>query len=451
MTASQGIWFVYRSPSEGPLGKRVRRLPAPSILAWFQARVEEARIALDPARCADVELGGPVHGLGAVFDAVKKQSLHTPKSTAALTKLLKEHLHEDGGSDDVRVDAHSVRVIASGEEGESAFFFFDDDALRRMPRNLTYMLHDEARLPEGDVAQPFASVPVQAITPAGEKEGTTYACLLTSHGRRTLTGRAVSFAGVRLPELAAHLRSVTPAPDGAGAWPLELRVLRAMLDAGDTQLAPALRRAAAYPLDAVTSSRDHAVLGAGAHDAARAEIAAAAEGLKNEGDPAQVVVSETEHAALLSLHASPRLGHQQWILFDDRWAAAHPELATSILHYTEQADPFTQQRAATRPTAPAEKAAPASAAGKAGKAPSKARSKAKASQAASKDEANWKAAVGDRDEATALGYRPTLRFGEGNLITHAKFGVGVVTRAEGTKCEILFKDGPRIMVHGASA
>ena len=82
------IWFVYRSPGEGPLAKRVRRLSAPSILAWFQARIEEARVALHPGRISDDELGGPVRGFAAIFEAAKKHSLHTPKSTAALAKLL---------------------------------------------------------------------------------------------------------------------------------------------------------------------------------------------------------------------------------------------------------------------------------------------------------------------------------------------------------------------------
>jgi hypothetical protein len=415
MMTSQSIWFVYRSPSEGPLGKRVRRLGAPSILAWFQARIEEARIALDPARCADVELGGPVLGFGAVLEAAKKLSLHTPKTTAALAKLLQEHLHVDGGSADVRVDAHAIRVTTHGEEGERAYFFFDDDALGRMGRNLAYLLHDEPRLPEGDAERPFAVAPVQALAPAGEKEGATYACLLTGRDRH-LAGHAVVLPGVRLPELAEHLRRVTPAEEGPDAWPLELRALRTVLEAGDTQLAPALRRAAAH--------------------------------LEPEADPARVIVAESGHAALLARYSEARRGYEQWILFDDRWAAAQAELATSILHYTEQADPFTPLRAA-RPTSTAPKAKPASSADKKPRAASK--PKAKADKASSKEEATWKAAVGDRDVATALGYRTTMRFDAGSLVTHAKFGVGVVTRAEGTKCEVLFRDGPRLLVHGASA
>src|SRR4051794_5914035 len=87
VTASDGIWFVYRSHYEGVLSKRVRRLEAPSILAWFQARIDEARTSLTPRDVADAELGGSVYGLGSLFEAVKEHSLHTPKTTSALRKM----------------------------------------------------------------------------------------------------------------------------------------------------------------------------------------------------------------------------------------------------------------------------------------------------------------------------------------------------------------------------
>lgn len=452
MTAPQGIWFVYRSHREGPLGKRVRRVAAASILAWFQAKVEEARISLTPHRVADADLGGPVQGLAALWEATKQQSLHTPKSTAALSKLLQEHVHATGHADDVRADAHSVRVLSSDEEGEAAWFFFDDEAYARLPRNLAYLLHDEARLPDGDADRAFAAAALPALAPGGEGEGATYACLLTSHGRRAIAGRSVVIAGVRLPELAAHLRRVTP--DGAEGWPIELRLLRAMIDDGDAKLTPALQRAAAYPLEAVMGKVDHAHLAMGAPDAARAELVAAAEGHAAAGEPR---VFEGEHAALLSMHVSERAGYAQWIFFDDRWAAANADLATSILHCTEHADPFAALRPARAPVVakPAKTGAEKAAAKpKSEKAPAKASKagaeKAKAEKAAAKDENAWKAAIGDRDVAGALGYRPNVRFDKGGLMAHAKFGVGVVTRTEGNKCEVLFRDGPRLLVHGAS-
>ena len=442
MTESQGIWFVYRSPHVGPLGKRVRRVAAPSVLGWFQAMIEEARVSAAPERIADAALGGPVHGLGALFEAAKKHSLHTPKTTGTLTKLLHEHLHVEGGTDSVRLDAHALRVFTNDADTELAWFFFDDEALRKSPRTLAYLLHDETKLPDGDADRPFATAPVPACTSPGEGEGATWACLNTFYDRHALHGRAMMFPGVRLPALAARLRAVTPDldsnADGPDRFPIELRLLRAMLDDGDEKLAPALARVAAYPLGSVVKKGDHAALGGGAIDAARASFEAAAAGVKHAGDPTKSIVSEGEHAALLAAHTDDKLGYQQWILFDDRWAAANPDLATSMLHYAEHADPFAPLRAA-RPPAPAAKA-------KADKPKAKGPSKS----AVAKDEKAWKAAIGERETDGAPTYRPTSRLDAGALISHTKFGLGVVTRTETTKVEVLFRDGPRLLVHGAT-
>ena len=43
------------------------------------------------------------------------------------------------------------------------------------------------------------------------------------------------------------------------------------------------------------------------------------------------------------------------------------------------------------------------------------------------------------------------RFTEGELVNHTKFGLGVVVRVEVSKCELLFRDTPRVMVHSMSA
>jgi 3-oxoacyl-ACP reductase-like protein len=124
---------------------------------------------------------------------------------------------------------------------------------------------------------------------------------------------------------------------------------------------------------------------------------------------------------VLCAHTSTHFGHQQWILFDDRWAAAHPDLAASLLHYARCWDPFAVREAPSR--SPEE-------------------------LSAARKERAWKAAAGDRDEADARGYRPAERFAQGELVRHAKFGLGVVQRVEGGKIEVLFRDGPRTLAHG---
>ncbi len=458
MTASKGIWFVYRSRREGPLSKRVRRLKASSILSWFQAAIEEARTSLTPADVGKAELG-EVHGLGAFFEACKEHSLHTPKTMSAVGKLLREHLHvEEGHDDNIRTDEHSVRVLTSDDEHEHAYFFFDDEAVTRSGDTLAYLLHDEPRLPDGDIMGAFKPpAAVGALTPGGGGEGSTYACLFTFYDGDSLPGKAVCLPGVRLPGLAAYLRRIVPdskprasSADWLDTWPIELRLLRAMVDADDQALAPALTRAAAYPIEALGRGQNHSRLGVGAQEVARSEMVAAAEGLTPNGDAKKTIVYEGGHAAMLCAHVSNELGFQQWILFDDRWGAAHANLATSILQYARSWDPFLPKEARSRAKTAEEKAA-----GKSDKPTPRVKSEkavAKAkSEKASKEERAWNSAVAGRTAADARGYRPAERFGEGDLLDHAKFGLGAVSRVDGGKCEVLFRDGSRLLVHGVAA
>ena len=91
LSTPDGIWFVYRSHAEGPLSKRVRRLTAPSVLTWFQAQIEEARISAAPANVADGALGGPVYGFGALwaFFGTDRRTLHDRIADMLVIRVMK--------------------------------------------------------------------------------------------------------------------------------------------------------------------------------------------------------------------------------------------------------------------------------------------------------------------------------------------------------------------------
>jgi hypothetical protein len=261
MTAQEtpGFWFVLRSPHEPPPGKRVLRVAAPSILAWFQAMIEEARISLTPHRTADRDLGGPVPGLPGLFEAAKEQSLHTPKTPAALLKMLAEHVGAKAGPDAIlHADAHAVRVFTRDDEGESAF-----------------------------------------------------------------------------------------------------------------------------------------------------------------------------------------------VLFDDRWEAEHAPIAAALLDQSAPAEAFEPLRAA-RVVVPKPPKPPASKKPPAEKPAKQAAPRAPRPEApALRHRDAWQRAIGGRDPSAAPPYRPSARFDAGALVAHPRFGVGVVARIEPTKIEVLFQDGPRLLVQGA--
>jgi len=61
----------------------------------------------------------------------------------------------------------------------------------------------------------------------------------------------------------------------------------------------------------------------------------------------------------------------------------------------------------------------------------------------------WNKLVGDKDEATMNAYAASTTFAADELLTHPKLGAGVVMRVvDGTKIEVLFREGLRTLVHG---
>ena len=61
----------------------------------------------------------------------------------------------------------------------------------------------------------------------------------------------------------------------------------------------------------------------------------------------------------------------------------------------------------------------------------------------------WQANVADRDSSDFLPYSIHTTFQTGQLVNHPKFGSGLVKETLASrKLSILFKDGPRTLVHG---
>ncbi len=56
--------------------------------------------------------------------------------------------------------------------------------------------------------------------------------------------------------------------------------------------------------------------------------------------------------------------------------------------------------------------------------------------------------VADLSAEKAVAYGTAYRYTENDLIEHAIFGRGLVTRVEGDKIEVLFKEGIKKLVHG---
>ena len=409
------IWFVCRSQNDGPFSKRVRRLEATSILSWFQQRIDEARTAAEPSAIAVAELGGAVDELSSLFQAVKTDALRTPRTMTALRTMLREHLSDDVDTESnkhrIRADSDTLRILP--KDGSSTLLFLEGAAAVQHPGSLSFLLHEESGLPVGESQDSFGTrfdVPVVAQV-ACEEPVATYVCAMAD-AERQVPGLVRKLSGMDLPRLPALLRGEEPA--NLEEWPAELRWLRTKVQAEDQSLAPALRRLAK---DLEVAGEDH--------------------------DGKESLVLESDHTAVLCAHLSGALGYRQLILFDDRWAAAHPDFATSLIRYTLSWDPFTALKAPPAPKAERK-------AGKREPAPKKPRPSKAALQAEAKQEASWSEGLAGRTGEDSQPYSPRARFEEGAHIQHAKFGLGFVAHVEQTKCEVVFEHSTRLLVHGMS-
>ncbi|MBV1856230.1 hypothetical protein [Catellatospora tritici] len=337
------MYFVYRSHYEGPLSRRVRRLPDASVLDWFRRCWDTD----SPTELVERELGGPVYGLASIFEAARAHALPAPRTWRELFQLLDKYLYIEGDMpQSLQFDGHALRVKTDDDEVDLAYFLLADTALAAAPDRFAFVLRDQWPLP-GDATGSggFAAtgIPVRVAAQPGDGPGTVYAVLLTFRdGSSFECPPPLAFPGVRLPGFAAHLRELSPPLTG---WPPELLVLRALSAPGEDELEPALRRCNEWPgfdLNRRPWPRlpdEHRV----AHPMAL-DLATHAGPLTAGREPELSLLRTDPHLAQLSMHVSETFGHQQWFLFDDVWAATHPDLAGSLLRYAAHWDPLHEFR-----------------------------------------------------------------------------------------------------------
>ncbi|WP_104482065.1 hypothetical protein V5P93_001695 [Actinokineospora auranticolor] len=325
------MYFVYRSHYAGSLSKAVRRLPDPTVLAWFR----RGWAAEDPEAWVEEELGTDVYGLTSIFDAAREAGLPLPETTDELRESLHEHLYVEGDDDYIRLDDHSLRVRTDDDEVELAYFFFDDNAVAAAPERLAYLLHESWPLPHGIAAsQSFVpDVPVTVATPAAKGKATTFAVFLTFlDGESLARQEPLAFPGVDLLGLARHLRDADVPDD---TWPPELHVLRALIAPEDETIDPALERCNRWP---GFNLNEEPWLAPVDHPKAL-ELLDSPEFVDGR-DPAKSLLRVDPHLAQFAMHCNESFGYQQWFLFDSTWAAAHPALANSLLRYSHHWDPL---------------------------------------------------------------------------------------------------------------
>jgi hypothetical protein len=334
------VYFALRSHYEGPSGRFCRRFEDESVLAWFQRHWQGAAgsAANDLAQSV---LGTDVYGFGSLFQAIGEQDAAAPRSGRELRALLEEHLYVEG---EILHSPHALQVLTDDDELELAYYFFDDAYLERHGAKAAFLLHDGWRLPEaaGDAGL-RASVRTHRLASKRKGEGATYLAFLAYYDSGNLSDLegAGRIDGVRLPELAEFLAGARPGEE----WPFELRLLRSHLspESGEAGMDAALRRIGCLPFERLSEDLESAELDASPEEARRCidRFLQEQDLRTTEEGASKSLVQVAPHVAQLSLHTGTwgeRELFHRWVLFDDLWLAAQPDLGNAVLRHAARWD-----------------------------------------------------------------------------------------------------------------
>jgi hypothetical protein len=368
------VWHVYRSFDVAPTGKTIaRRFDDDTVLDWFQRNW--GYLAVADRKLADqrlIEVLG--HGGWPLFMPFIKSAEQGLPAPARIEDVL-IRMRASLGNEQVSSSSPHVVELLTEDDGEGgAVYFFDGHFLKQAGSRAAYLLHDDWRLPSGCGEGGFTpTARTTEVELAGAGPGATYAVFLVCESKYPLDDLqpALRIDGVRLPDLAQYLLA---APDDA--FPRYIRLLPALAFAGVSLPDPMdeafLSTIRTDPADAASwaawndwrAERGEELPGIGLLRAAFARMARLPGSVQyhlewSEWGPEALLKLETNHRARLRmapkslLHGEEHLlqmcldmSHNeegdpyfgQWILFDDLWASAHPELADALLTWCARWD-----------------------------------------------------------------------------------------------------------------
>ncbi len=353
------VHFIYRSHYEGPTGLHRRRFDDATLLDWFR-RHWEAIPDADRAwsRAAEI-LGCQVYTFDHLFQAIAEHSLPPPRSVRAASEILRQHLYIN----EIAVSPHLIQTYTDDDEIELAWYFFDDEYLRKHADRACYLLREDWKLPATIGPGGFKTRERTTQVSRIRGEGSTYLIFHDFWDSGNLDGLEGGYriAGIRLPELVRYL-ACAEIPDVGCCFHYDMQALRSQLfPTGDKHQAhedPFLFHLRENPRDESLWLifndwvADHSERSAGAfllEGALRRVSHCPLASYPNwKFDPAKTLIQVEDHVAVMCRHvcplrweeeSSPDGGmYHQWYLFDDLWASAHPDLANALLRYARRWD-----------------------------------------------------------------------------------------------------------------
>jgi uncharacterized protein (TIGR02996 family) len=347
------VYFVYRCYYNAPGERHVRRFEFDNVVEWVRSIWRPIPETETAYQCAQDLLGG-LDGwmFGQIFLAIAEEGLPPPENMDQVMKGF-WHLYieqEDHGP-------HHLQILTEDDDNQVAIYLFDDHFLATAPGRTDFLLLDSWELPStwSDAGPPCLPGSPRRIKHPGEGEGAVYTLSLLTESKYNLEdlcgGSRVE--GARVPDLC---RYVLTHPDEK-ELDYGLRLIRCTLQ--EILAAPAgedagfLAAIRDNPRERVHWDvysdwlQDHDQLPAGLYLLEAALRTEKFGGVREDRNPALDRIKVSPHLAQACKHEGQTLRStpptvrdffQQWIYFDDLWAAANPTLATGLLQFAARWD-----------------------------------------------------------------------------------------------------------------
>jgi uncharacterized protein (TIGR02996 family) len=328
-----GVYFVYRCPYNGPTEKYIKRFDDATVLDWFRRIwVPVPEDAAWPH--ARELLGTEVYSFAALFLGIHESNAPPPATIEEAANGVMSMYH---GA--IRYEEHCVQLLTDDDELTMCWYLFDDVFLKEHPGLAEYLLYEPEVLPDGAGPEGWKPRGVRSRLewPGGSGSGSLFSLHLTPSDDCNLAdlqdGVIDRHRGMRVGDICRVL--LTRDAKEVFRWSdLHPALFQADLVTDPVELAfvRAIREAPGEAVNWMAYTdwlAEHGKPAAGLH-----LLRLALGRMYGETDQR---VHVGEHVVQVYFPDSHDV-FDQWILFDDLWASAHPVLADALLRFATRWD-----------------------------------------------------------------------------------------------------------------
>ena len=310
-------------------------------------------------------MGGDVYGFEAIWQDMLMLG-EIPSNAKELVLWLDGYQYPEG---QIQAEPHMLQTATDDDELDLAVLMFDDHYGAKHPDRVAFPLWEQQTLPDTVASDPGTfrwRGPVNDLSPRGRGQGEVYLVFIVIHDTGWLMDLYGAFRirGLRLPEFASYLQNERPqlveqsrweAWISSGDWPDELRLLRwaALESSPGASLESILGKADSWhPHSCVrqmyeSNRPDRFLLDdweSCQRQWQRVEARRKQDRYRLDDARRPTFIQAAPHLAQLSFGYETDDPNDdmntQWFLFDDLWAASHPDMAKSLLHWASKQLPL---------------------------------------------------------------------------------------------------------------